>query len=73
MIKILVAGIVLLLIAILLMGMRIFFSKKGEFPNTHIGASAEMQKRGIHCATSQDREMAAKQSPVERILQSENL
>lgn len=73
MIKIVLAGIVILLIAVLLMGIRVFFSKKGEFPNTHIGASKEMQKRGISCATSQDREMTARQSPVERILQSENL
>ena len=71
--KMLLAGIVILLIAVLLMGIRVFFSKKGEFPNTHIGASKEMQKRGISCATSQDREMAAKESPIERILQSEKL
>lgn len=73
MIKMVLIGIVILLIAVLLMGIRVFFSKKGEFPNTHIGANKEMQKRGIGCATSQDREMWAKQSPVEKILQSENL
>lgn len=42
-------------IAILLLGVRIFFTNKG-FPNIHIGSNKEMKKRGIGCYTSQDRE-----------------
>lgn len=73
MLKTLLIGLVLLAVAIVLMGVRVFFTKKGEFPNTHIGGNREMKKRGIGCATSQDREMSRKQSPVELILKSENL
>ena len=73
MIKTLLIGAVILFIAILLMGVRVFFSKKGEFPNTHIGGSKAMQQRGISCATSQDRQAASKESPIERILKSEKL
>lgn len=71
--KILIFGIALILIAVLLMGVRVFFTKKGEFPNTHIGANKAMQDRGIHCATSQDREWSRKESPVEQLLKSEKL
>lgn len=73
MIKTLLIGIVLLFVAVLLMGVRVFFTKKGEFPNTHIGGSKAMRDRGISCATSQDRQTYAKESPVEKILKSEKL
>ena len=43
-------------ISILLLGFRIFFFKDGKFPNIHIGGNKAMQKRGIGCATTQDRE-----------------
>ncbi|MCE5205155.1 MAG: hypothetical protein LLF80_03510 [Porphyromonadaceae bacterium] len=73
MLKILILGIVILFIAILLMGVRVFFTKKGSFPSLHIGDSKPMQDRGIHCATSQDAEMSRRESPIEKILKSENL
>lgn len=73
MIKLIIFGVAALLVAVLLMGVRVFFTKKGEFPNTHIGASKAMQDRGIHCATSQDREWAKKESPIVQILKSEKL
>lgn len=73
MIKILALGIVILFIAILLMGIRVFFTKEGKFPSLHIGDSKAMQEKGIHCATSQDAEMSRRESPIERILKSENL
>ena len=68
MIKTLLLGIALLFIAVLLMGVRVFFSKKGEFPNTHIGGSKAMKDRGISCATSQDREVSGRESLIERML-----
>ena len=73
MVKILLLGIVILFIAILLMGMRVFFTRKGEFHSIHIGDSKVMQEKGIHCATSQDAEMSRKVSPIEKLLKSENL
>ncbi len=71
MLKMVILGIALLFIAILLMGVRVFFTKSGGFPNTHIGASKAMQDRGIHCATSQDAELSRKENPIEKILKSE--
>jgi len=39
-----------------MLGIRVFFTKEGKFPNTHIGGNPEMRKRGIGCNNSQDRE-----------------
>ena len=64
-------GIGILFVAILLMGIRVFFTRKGEFPNTHIRESEAMRKRGIGCATSQDREAFRRENPLSKIL-SEN-
>ncbi len=51
-----VISAILLIIAILFLGVRVFFVKGGRFPNSHIGNSKAMRDRGIKCATSQDRE-----------------
>jgi len=37
-------------LAVLLLGVRIFFVKGGRFPNTHIHDNPNMRKRGITCA-----------------------
>ena len=42
--------IVLIGLAVMLLGVKIFFVKGGRFPNTHIHSNAEMKKRGITCA-----------------------
>lgn len=68
MIKTLLLGIAILFIAIMLMGIKVFFTKKGEFPNTHIGGSKAMRDRGISCATSQDREASNRESLIEKIV-----
>jgi len=73
MLKIALIGIVILFIAILLMGMRVFFSRKGHFPSLHIGECQAMQDRGIQCATSQDAEMNRRESPIEKMLKSDKL
>ena len=73
MLSILIPGIIILFIAILLMGVRVFFTKDGKFPSLHIGDSIAMQERGIHCSTSQDAEMSKRESPIEKFLKSDNL
>lgn len=42
--------IVLIALAVMLLGVKIFFVKDGRFPNTHIHENPEMKKRGITCA-----------------------
>ena len=41
-------------LAVLLLGVKIFFVKGGRFPNTHIHDNPEMRKRGITCAKDKD-------------------
>ncbi len=53
--KVILLSVALMAMAAVLMSVRILFLKKGQFPNLHIGGNKEMAKRGISCATSQDR------------------
>ena len=59
-------------IGVFLMGMRVFFTKNGSFPNTHISGSQAMKDRGISCATSQERDIHKHVSPVLEMLKSDN-
>lgn len=72
MLQTIIISIIILSIAILLMGVKVFFTKKGSFPNTHISNSDAMKERGISCATSQAREAYTRVSPIEEILKSDN-
>lgn len=54
----------ILLIGILLMGAKIFFTKSGKFPNIHIGGNKALNDKGISCATSQDRNAQTKNARV---------
>lgn len=47
---------ILILLAVALLGVRIFFTKNGKFPNMHVGGNKHLQKKGIGCVQSQDRE-----------------
>ncbi len=40
--------------SILLLGVRIFFTKNGKFPHTHIGGNKALADKGISCMKSQD-------------------
>jgi hypothetical protein len=45
----------IVLISVFLLTFRILLVKGGKFPNIHIGGSRAMRDRGVHCATTQDR------------------
>ena len=55
MFKLFLVILAILLPAILLMGYRVFFTKDGKFPNTHVEGNKAMRQRGIGCVQSQDR------------------
>ena len=46
----LLLALVIVGLAVLLLGVKVFFVKGGRFPNSHIDANPEMRKRGIKCA-----------------------
>jgi hypothetical protein len=58
--KVILISVVLMAFVFILMSVSILLKKKGAFPNLHIGSNKEMAKRGISCATSQDREARKK-------------
>ena len=41
-------------LAVLLLGVKVFFVKGGRVPNTHIHDNPEMRKRGIKCARDKE-------------------
>ena len=48
------AVLVVVAVAVLLLGVGVFFTKRG-FPNIHIGGNKELKRRGIDCYAAQDR------------------
>ena len=54
MIKVLLLTFLIVVISVLLIGIKVFFTKNGTFPETHIGKNKAMKKKGIHCAKTQD-------------------
>lgn len=55
MLKTILVAVAFLGVAILLLGVNIFFKKDGKFPNGHVSGNKEMRKRGVTCIQSQDR------------------
>ena len=58
--KTLLAAIVFVGLAVLLLGVNIFFFHR-PFPDGEISTNPEMRKRGIKCAKEEELEMLAKQ------------
>ncbi|MGN0235229.1 MAG: hypothetical protein ACI4BD_02790 [Paludibacteraceae bacterium] len=52
--------ILLLAAAFVLLSVRVIVKRNGRFSSQHISQSKTMRERGIHCATSQDREARCK-------------
>ena len=53
--KIILASVTLVAIAMLGMAIRILLKKGGKFPNTHVSGNKYLKKQGIYCAQTQDR------------------
>lgn len=63
MLKVLLLAMVLVLIAIAIMGFRVFFMKDKKFPETEVGHNKEMRKRKIYCAKASDKIERKKTQP----------
>ena len=69
MLEMIVLSVIILLFCIALLCIRVIIKKDGRFPNTHIGGSPAMRKRGIKCAQTQDFEAGVRKNLFERIQQ----
>ena len=47
---ILIVTIVMVALAVMLLGVKVFFVKGGRFPRTHVHDSEPLRRRGIKCA-----------------------
>lgn len=54
MISTLILSLIIIAIAVVLLGCKVFFVKNGKFPNIHIDGNKALHKKGIHCARTQD-------------------
>ncbi len=57
--------LIIISISVLLLGIKLFFSKEESFPETHIGNNKAMKKKGISCIKSQDLEERNKKNIFE--------
>ncbi|MDR1810288.1 MAG: hypothetical protein LBR34_07790 [Prevotella sp.] len=57
----------------LLLGVKTFFVKGGEFPCAHVDGNKALHEKGIACAKSQDRLMRSQQNLYELINEKNNL
>ena len=55
MLKIVLLTLMIVGIAVLLLGVKVFFTKDGRFPNTHVSGNKAMRDRGIFCVQTKDR------------------
>ena len=63
MVRLFLISLLIIAIGMVLMCVTILIKKNGRFPNTHVGGSKAMRKRGIKCVQSQDRD-ARKANPM---------
>ncbi len=54
MLKTLLFTLIIIAVSMALFAIKIIFKKNGRFPNTHVGHSSAMRKRGITCVQSMD-------------------
>lgn len=59
MVETILITLLIVAISLLLLGVKVFFTK-GKFPNGHVSGNKELRKKGIGCAQSQDREAQKK-------------
>lgn len=51
--KLFVATFALLAIAIIMLGVKVLFTKNGKFPSHHAAHSAALKSKGVQCASHQ--------------------
>lgn len=63
MFKTLLFTLIIIAASVVLLSITIIIKKNGRFPNTHVGGSKAMRKRGIKCVQSQDKD-ARRDNPM---------
>ena len=64
MVETILITLLIVAISLVLLGVKVFFTKGGKFPNGHVSGNKALRKKGIGCAQSQDREAQKKPKPL---------
>ena len=59
-IKIVLFAVIIMVLVILGLAIQILFTKRGKFPNIHIGSNPYMKAHGVTCAQTYDKMEQAK-------------
>ena len=54
MVETILITLLIVAISLVLLGVKVFFTKGGKFPNGHVSGNKALRKKGIGCAQSQD-------------------
>lgn len=60
MLETLLITLLIVAISLLLLGVKVFFTKGRKFPNGHVSGNKTLREKGIGCVQSQDREAQKK-------------
>ena len=60
MVETILITLLIVAISLLLLGVKVFFTKGGKFPNGHVSGNKALRSKGIDCVQSQDREAQKK-------------
>ncbi|MDO5447385.1 MAG: hypothetical protein Q4F34_06395 [Prevotellaceae bacterium] len=66
--KIFLFSVIIIAFVVLLLSVKVIFSKNGRFPNFHIDGSKAMKDRNIHCVIKEDRLLRQKKKKNTRII-----
>lgn len=73
MIKTLLLTLVLVAIVVLLLGIRVFFTKKWGFPNTHVDGNKALTDKGLSCHRHQHIMAQHEENLFDRIAKEERI
>lgn len=63
---------IILVICVVLLSVKILLKKGGKFPDTHVGGNKALNKKGIQCAKTQDREDKLQKNLYDRMREVED-
>lgn len=65
--KLLMITLVMVAIVVLLLGVRVFFTKRWGFPNTHVDGNEALTSRGLSCHRHQSKEALHHKNLADRL------
>lgn len=71
--ELLLITLILVAICVLLLGVRVFFSKRWGFPNTHVEGQPKLEEQGLTCHRHQHKDAQRHQNLFDRVAKEERI